>query len=332
MITDILEHYPTATDIHVTEGEKVSVRVAGELVLTPFEGTVDFLEALLGTDEKAQKEYERKHILDVGRTEGGHRLRLHFYQAGGKRALALRVLPEIEHLPVDPDEAFLSHLATLSSGLVLISGTAGSGKSTTLAHIVTKINETRPCHVITLEDPVEYLFPKGKACIHQRAVGRDTRGFSAAVTEALREDPDVIVIGEMRDCATMEAALTAAETGHLVFVTLHNRKVKEAIGRIVHAFPAEEQGEVRRILSYVLQAVMAQRLWRKGNRSLLFREILINSPAVGHLIEEGAEHQLSSYMESGSGPMRTFRQAVYQNPDITEEERKDILALLGYDQ
>lgn len=322
MIEDILKAHPLATDIHVTEGAPVVVREKG-LLVTVERDLAPVIEEIQTTQEKDGKGHS-----DWSCAVGSYRLRCHAYEAQGQKAYALRILPSLSDLPPDRDEGWVKEMAGLSSGLVLVSGPAGSGKSTTLAHIISTMNEHRPCHIITLEDPVEYVYPKKKALIHQRTIGQDTAGFAVAVKEALREDPDVIVIGEMRDAATMEAALSAAETGHLVLATVHNRSVKEAIGRIVHAFSAEKQSEVRRVLSYVLQSVAAQRLWRKGEKTVLFREILTATPAVSRLIREGEETQLSTYMESGNRHMRTFRKAIEGHHELTEEERREIASFL----
>lgn len=328
MIKEIVDTYPHVTDIHMTEGEKVVIRVNGILQRIDQETSPDFFGELLDKYKEKEK-YEINHILDVSGAVGKKRLRLHFYEEAGKRALAIRVLPDISELPYDPDSVWLEELGRLPSGLVLISGTAGSGKSTTLARIISSINQNRACHIITMEDPVEYIFPQSKALIHQKTVGKDVESFAEAVRDAMREDPDVLMIGEMRDAATMKAALMAAETGHLVFATVHNRKVSEAVGRIVHSFPAGEESEMRQVLASVLRVIIAQTLWRHDEKTVLLREILTNSPAVANLIRTGKEEQLSSYMETGNKYMRTFKQAVYRIQNATTEEQNDMLHHIG---
>ena len=229
----------------------------------------------------------------------------------------------------DPDEKWLEKIAKLSSGLVLFSGPTGSGKSTTMARVLEQIGKEKARHIVTFEDPVEYVLSVGKSLVRQREIGRDAVSFAEGVRESLREDPDVIAVGEMRDRETIAAALTAAETGHLVLGTLHNGRALEAVGRMVHVFPAEEQNEVRLIISSVLRCVSAQRLWRMGTKTVLLREILTNTPAVANLIREGKEAQVLSYMETGVNDMRTLRQAVYKVKGVTEKEREELLHLAG---
>ena len=200
---------------------------------------------------------------------------------------AIRILPELSLLGADPDRTWLEKVSQLSHGLVLITGSSGSGKSTTMARILSLISQKRACHVVTLEDPVEYVIPMEKALIHQREIGRDVVDFPQGIRDALREDPDVIALGEMRDSETISAALTAAETGHLVLGTLHTTRAKDVPARIIHAFPGDRQEEIRGLLAANLVTVSSQMLYRSGKETWLLREILTNVAAVAHLIREG---------------------------------------------
>lgn len=295
------------TDIHLTEGAPALVRRAGILEAAPELPGVAELEAVI--PEKKRAAYRESGVCDCAFTAGTVRCRLHLYRAGGRRAAAIRLLPDLADLPPDGDGPWLRAVTDLAGGLVLVTGPTGSGKSTALARIVQTLCR-RSCHIITVEDPPEYLFPRGPALVHQKEVGTDVASFADGVRDALREDPDVVVIGELRDRATMEAALTAAETGRLVLATLHDDSAVGAVGRIVHAFPAEREREVRAILAAVLRFAAAQVLCRVGERTLLLREILANTAPVAHLIRDGKDEQISSYMEMGRLHMRTFPQAL----------------------
>ena len=322
----ILDRFPEATDIHFTENGTVMVREGGALVTA--ENTD---AALLGKEmwdslsAEKRSACTKEKVCDASLEESGVRIRVHLYRAGGLFCGALRILPSLDKVDKDPDEDWIEETARLETGLVIVSGPSGSGKSTTLARILEKIGKERACHIVTLEDPVEYRLSPFRSLIHQREVGEDVADFAEGIKESLREDPDVIAIGEMRDKATVQAALSAAETGHLVLATLHNGEVKEALGRMIHTFPGEEQKEIRNILANVLRSVSAQRLWRGKQKTILLREILWNTPAVSNLIRKGREEQIVSYMETGAKRMRTLRQAAYQLQNVTPQERKEIL-------
>lgn len=322
----ILDTFPKATDIHFTENGPVMIRENGQLAVAEnIDGSLLEKEIGSGLGEEKRNAYTKEKVCDMSIEENGIRIRVHLYRAGGRSCGALRILPSLDKVDKDPDEDWIEETARLETGLVIVSGPSGSGKSTTLARMLEKIGKERACHIVTLEDPVEYRLSPFRSLIHQREVGEDVADFAEGIKESLREDPDVIAIGEMRDKATVQAALSAAETGHLVLATLHNGEVKEALGRMIHTFPGEEQKEIRNILANVLRSVSAQRLWRGKQKTILLREILWNTPAVSNLIRKGREEQIVSYMETGAKRMRTLRQAAYQLQNVTPQERKEIL-------
>ena len=310
LLQTLLQKSPALTDIHLTDGAPIRIRLYGELCRTDI-ATPDIAAAFLPLlSEEKKKILQETGAADAAITACGRRFRVHLYHADGKLAAALRLLPDIGAFPKDPDENWMFHVKQFQTGLVLVTGPTGSGKTTTLAHILEDINENRACHVVCVEDPAEYLYVSKKALIRQREIGRDVSDFAEGVRAAMREDPDVLVIGELRDSETMAAALTAAETGHLVLATLHDRSALEAIGRIVHSFPPEKEAEVRLTLAAVLRTVAAQVLWHHGEDTALLREILVNIPPVAHIIREGRDPQLIGYMEMGQKGMRTMKQAV----------------------
>ena len=331
-IEKIVTTHPGVTDIHITEDSPVMIRQYGNLKKCRDVVTHEDFDALFQTyvSEKQKEIGTKIGGCDSSFSIGNTRFRLHIYRSGGKWAAALRILPVLSTIGNDPDQGWIEKIAALDHGLVLITGASGSGKSTTLARITSWINQKRPCHIITLEDPVEYEIPSEKALVHQREIGRDVVDFPRGIQEALREDPDVIVLGEMRDAETMGAALTAAETGHLVLGTLHTTRAKDAIGRMIHAFPGDRERDIRSLLAANLSAVAAQELYRSGKETYLLREIMTNVPAISHLIREGKEEQIPSYMEMGLQHMRTMKQAVYQLKGISEREREKMMkAVMG---
>ena len=328
-IEKLMAAYPQLTDIHVTEGEPVMIRLNGNL--KKLKETADAplwesLDSILSPEKETA--FRENGSCDTAASLPGVRLRIHLYHALGKKAAAIRILPVLTAQPPDPDKEWIEKTAALDHGLVLITGPSGSGKSTTMARILSAINGKRACHIITLEDPIEYCMESGKSLIHQREIGRDLPDFASGIRDALREDPDVIALGEMRDRETISAALTAAETGHLVLGTLHTTRAADAVGRIIHAFSADRQEEARELLASNLRTVAAQRLCRSGKGTWLLREILTNIPATAHLIREGKEAQIPSYMEMGLHQMRTLKQAVYGLRDISERERDRLLKSL----
>lgn len=329
-IEKLMTAYPSMTDIHVTEGAPISIRLYGSLKKLKETADAAFFASLFQDflGEEKEKEWEQRGSCDGSASLGSCRIRIHVYRSFGQKAASLRILPSLTSLAPDPDKDWMEKTASLDHGLVLVTGPSGSGKSTTLARLLTLINTRRACHLVTLEDPVEYVIPSDKALVHQREVGTDVIDFASGVRDALREDPDVIALGEMRDSETIAAALTAAETGHLVIGTLHTTRAADSIGRIIHAFPADRQEEIRSLLATNLRSAVSQRLYRSGRDTWLLREILTNIPATAHLIREGKEAQIPSYMEMGLHQMRTMKQAAYGLKGISEREREKMMKAL----
>lgn len=239
----------------------------------------------------------------------GLRIRVHLFSASGTLCGTLRLLYDRCAVLGDSDEdRLLIRLSELREGLILLTGPTGSGKSFTLAACLEYINRTRETHIITLEDPVEYVFTGKRALIHQRQLGQDVVSMAEGVRDALREDPDVLMIGELRDRSTLEAALHAAETGHLVFATMHTQRAVMAINRMISLFPAAQQDEVRSQLSQVLRAVICQRLIITDTAFYPLRDILLNTKAVANLIRQRKEPQIISIQET-QRPMQTMEMA-----------------------
>ena len=287
-----------ASDIHLICGLPPKYRLDGELQdMDPTPLTAQDCEQVarfLAGD--AYREMEEIGELDLAGTWGGNRCRVHLFRQQGQPSLALRLLretiPQLETLGLPP--AALD-LTTLHKGIVLVTGETGSGKSTTLASMLDRINHTRRAHIVTLEDPVEYLYKPDLCAINQREIGRDTRSFSDGLRASLREDPNVILIGEMRDRDTIETAITAAETGHLVFGTLHTGSASDAVDRIVQVFPEGLQTQIRLQLSMVLQAVVTQQLvQKKGGGRVLACELMLVTDAIRNLIRSGNTPQIAN--------------------------------------
>lgn len=294
-----------ASDIHLVCGLPPKYRVDGELINMPFlplsfKECEDYAKELAGEDyEKIEKIGE----LDLAKTLAGERVRINLFRQQGKVSAVLRILrstiPRLEELGLPPA---IHDFSSWKKGIVLITGETGSGKSTTLAAILNAINHTRNAHIVTLEDPVEYIYSPEKCVINQREIGTDTRSYADGLRAILREDPDVILIGEMRDQETIEIALTAAETGHLVFATLHTNSATDSIDRIVGSFPGEKQQQIRMELSTCLKAVVSQQLLPKkmGKGRVAACEVMIVNPAIRNLIREGKTPQMFSAMLSGA--------------------------------
>lgn len=299
-----------ATDIHIEEELPIFLRYGDRF--ESFQEYGVFKKAFLSEKLGGQQG-------DFSYAYEGRRFRAHQYCAEGKCCYTLRVLPkEAGILEEDIHAEFWKSLCAYEEGLVLVTGPTGSGKSYTLASCLSYINRTASKHIITLEDSIEYMFSSDKSCFHQRELYRDVPSMEEGLKGALREDPDIIMIGEMRDGATVEAALKAAETGHLVFATLHTASSVQAIGRLLSFFRGEQQEEVRSVLSQVLRAIVCQRLLRSQSSYYPLRDILLNSQGVSNLIRQGKEHQIVSLQET-QRPMQTFKKAI----EIGQREWKE---------
>ena len=294
-----------ASDLHVSAGEPPMLRVHGDLARIdhPALTAADVTALVQSVMKPEQRErFDAEHECDFAyEAEGVGRFRVNvFVQSRGPGAVLRAiptVIPSIESLGLP---AVVRELCDKERGLVLVTGPTGSGKSTTLAAMVDVINSTWEGHILTVEDPIEFVHPPKKCLVNQREVGPHTGSFSAALKSALREDPDVILVGEMRDLETISLALTAAETGHLVFGTLHTSSAPKTIDRIIDVFPAAQQGQIRTMLAESLEAVIAQTLLKKkGGGRIAAHEILIGTPAVRNLIREGKLHQIPSMMQTG---------------------------------
>jgi twitching motility protein PilT len=293
------------SDLHLSCGDVPVMRVHGHIQrikfrsLTPTDLETLLLEIL---NEEQRERYASTRDLDFAyEVPGLARFRGNLFQQHRGPGAVFRVIPS--RIP-SADELGLPdairEFTRLNRGLVLVTGPTGSGKSTTLAAMIDLINETRGEHVLTIEDPIEFVHPVKKALVNQREVGPHTRSFATALKAALREDPDVILVGEMRDPETISLALTAAETGHLVFGTLHTNSAHKTVDRIIDSFPADQQEQVRAMLSESLRGVVAQQLLRKrGKGRVAAHEILVGTPAVGNLIREGKTFQIPSSIQTG---------------------------------
>ncbi len=311
-----------ASDLHITTGTPPRLRIDGKLVpvqgippLTPTD-TKQLCYSLLTEAQKQKFEEENELDFSFG-IKGLSRFRANLFVQRGAVGGAFRAIPfEIkspEELGLPP---ILRELTRKPRGLVLVTGPTGSGKSTTLASLIDIINAEKELHIITIEDPIEYLHPHKNCIVNQREVGADTKSFKNALKYILRQDPDVILIGEMRDLETIEAALTIAETGHLVFATLHTNNAVQTINRIIDVFPPYQQSQVRAQLSFILEGIICQNLLPKANMPgrILAVEILLPNAAIRNLIREEKIHQIYSLMQIGQAMhgMQTMNQSLYQ--------------------
>jgi twitching motility protein PilT len=321
-----------ASDLHVTKDAPPYLRVDGNVLpikVPPLAASEvkRILYGILSEDQKIQ--FERTNELDFSFDEPGlSRFRANYYVQRGSMAAALRTIPfkilSCDELGLPP---VVGGFADKPNGLVLVTGPTGSGKSTTLAAIIDKINAEQRCHILTIEDPIEFVHPNKLSVINQREVGSDTEGFKTALKYVLRQDPDVVLVGEMRDMETIEAALTISETGHLVFGTLHTNSAISTINRIIDVFPPHQQDQIRTKLSFVLQGVISQQLLPRAGQPgrCMAIEVMVPNPAIRNLMREGKIHQMYSQMQVGQDKygMITLNQSLFnllRRGLITQEE------------
>lgn len=310
VLDDALEYVATqrASDLHLAVGSPPMIRVDGQLAPLPgypSSFTPDSLrEALMPMLNAEQRErLERDRELDLAYSvEGVARFRVNLYWQRNSLGAAFRFIDNrIRSLEDLGMPGHVRDFAYLPRGLVLVTGPTGSGKSTTLAALIDVINNDLASHIMTVEDPIEFLHRHKRLIVNQREVGSDTHSFAAALKHVLRQDPDVILVGELRDLESISVALTAAETGHLVFATLHTVDAAQSIDRIIDVFPPHQQGQIRTQLAGSLQGVISQTLLRKiGGGRVVATEVLRMTPAVGHLVREGKTHQIYSSLQSGA--------------------------------
>jgi len=307
------------SDLHLSMGSPPQVRVDGHLQrLDAPELTPDTIKAITYSvlTDVQKKKFEETWELDLAfGLRGVGRFRCNVFNQKGAVGAVFRLIPEkirpLEELGLPP---VLSELADRPRGLVLVTGPTGSGKSTTLAAMVDRINLAKPAHILTIEDPIEYLHQHKTALVNQRELHADTQSFSMALRAALREDPDVVLVGELRDLETMEAALKLAETGHLTMATLHTNSAAQTITRIIDAFPAHQQAQIRTQLSLVLEGIVCQALMPKagGKGRVAALEILVATPAIRNLIRDDKIHQIYGTMQTGQEKlgMQTMNQSL----------------------
>ncbi|WP_265821565.1 type IV pilus twitching motility protein PilT [Geovibrio ferrireducens] len=311
-----------ASDMHITVGTPPTYRVSGDLVriegepMKPNE-TKQLCYSILTEAQKQRLEEDWELDLSFG-LKGVSRFRANFFMQRGAIAAAFRRIPykiltfDELHLP-----AVVRSLCDKPRGLILVTGPTGSGKSTTLASMIDKINTEDPVHIVTVEDPIEYVHVHKKATVNQRELHADTKSFRNALKYILRQDPDVVLIGEMRDLETIEAALTVSETGHLTFGTLHTNSAVQTINRIIDVFPPHQQPQIRAQLSFVLEGVISQQLIQRadGKGRVMCCEVMVPNSAIRNLIREDKLHQVYSMMQSGQSEhgMQTMSQSLFEN-------------------
>ena len=310
-----------ASDLHIVVGVPPVIRLHGHCEQLPGypklkpEDTQEIIYTVMNEDQVAEFEETKECDLSFG-IQGVSRFRLNVYRDRGSVVAAFRAIPfEIKTFEELGLPKVVAEFAYKPNGLVLICGPTGSGKSTTLASIIGKINNERPVHIITIEDPIEFLHEHRKAIVNQRELHADTRSFGDALKRVLRQDPDVILIGEMRDKETILSALTVAETGHLAFATLHTNDALQTMNRIIDVFPAEQQDQVRTQLSFVLEGVLVQQLLPRsdGQGRAMAMEIMVPNPAIRALIRSEKLEQIPSMIEIGAGDgMMTMNQSLYR--------------------
>ena len=330
LLDEVIER--DASDLHITAGDRPKLRVDGDIVnsnsehvLSPRD-TLQLAYSVLTENQKKRFEMEDELDFSFGIANLA-RFRGNVFKQRGCVSMVVRQIPfQIKTFADLQLPAVIASFAERPRGLVLVTGPTGSGKSTTLAAMIDKINTERRGHIITVEDPIEFIHRHRSCIINQREVGADTKSFASALKYALREDPDVILIGEMRDLETIQAAITIAETGHLVFATLHTNSAAEAINRIIDVFPAHQQSQVRAQLAFVLEGIITQVLLPKvsGRGRAMAAEVLVVTPAIRALIRDDKVHQIYSSMQSGKKfGMQTMNDALYQlylSREVTDEE------------
>ena len=321
-----------ASDLHITAGERPKLRVDGDItnssveeVLTP-KDTLQLAYSVLTENQKKRFETEDELDFSFG-IQNLARFRGNCFKQRGCVAVVIRMIPfnvrTFSDLGLPP---VMARLSERPRGLILVTGPTGSGKSTTLAAVIDKINKERKGHIITVEDPIEFIHRHQSCIVNQREVGTDTKSFSTALKYALREDPDVILVGEMRDLDTISSALTIAETGHLALATLHTNSAAESINRIIDVFPSNQQSQVRAQLAFVLEGVVTQTLLQKarGRGRAMATEIMVATPAIRAMIRDDKIHQIYSSMQSGKKHgMQTMNDSLYQlyvSREVTQEE------------
>ena len=337
-----------ASDLHITAGERPKLRVDGDMtdssapeILTA-KDTLQLAYSVLTENQKKRFETEDELDFSFG-IQNLARFRGNVFKQRGCVAMVIRMIPfNVRTFQELGLPAVIAKLAERPRGLILVTGPTGSGKSTTLAAIIDKINKERKGHIITVEDPIEFIHRHQACIVNQREIGTDTKTFASALKYALREDPDVILVGEMRDLETVAAALTIAETGHLVLATLHTNSAAESINRIIDVFPSNQQSQVRAQLAFVLEGVITQTLLpkAKGRGRCMAAEIMIATPAIRALIRDDKIHQIYSAMQSGKKfGMQTMNDALYQlytSREVSQEEcervssdPKEFLRMIG---
>jgi twitching motility protein PilT len=321
-----------ASDLHITTGERPKLRIDGDMadssvaeVLTP-KDTLQLAYSVLTENQKKRFETEDELDFSFG-IQNLARFRGNCFKQRGCVSMVIRMIPfnvrTFNELGLPP---VIAKLAERPRGLILVTGPTGSGKSTTLAAIIDKINKERKGHIITVEDPIEFIHRHQGCIVNQREVGTDTKNFATALKYSLREDPDVILVGEMRDLETIAAALTIAETGHLALATLHTNSAAESINRIIDVFPHNQQSQVRAQLAFVLEGVITQTLLpkAKGRGRVMAAEIMVATPAIRALIRDEKIHQIYSAMQAGKKyGMQTMNDGLYQlyvAREVTEDE------------
>jgi twitching motility protein PilT len=321
-----------ASDLHLVAGERPKIRVDGDIVsasseevLTP-KDTLSLAYSVLTENQKKRFETESELDFSFG-IQNLARFRGNVFKQRGCVSVVIRQIPfSVKTFQELGLPQVVAQLADRPRGLVLVTGPTGSGKSTTLAAMIDKINKELKGHIITVEDPIEFIHRHQTCIVNQREVGTDTNSFQAALKYALRQDPDVVLIGEMRDLETIQAALTIAETGHLAFATLHTNSAAESINRIIDVFPSHQQSQVRAQLAFVLEGVLTQTLLQraKGRGRVMAAEIMICTPAIRALIRDDKVHQIESSMQAGKKyGMQTLNDALYQlymGREVTKDE------------